>query len=37
MYGLAHTGISMFVYGGAAVVAGIGGVGIKLVEWFRQR
>lgn len=36
MYGLAHTGVSMFVYGGAALVAIGGGVAAKIASRFRR-
>lgn len=37
MYGLAHTGVSMVIYGGAALVALIVGGAIKLRDYLRRR
>lgn len=37
MYGLAHTGVSMVVYGGAALLALGGGVTIKVIQRLRRR
>lgn len=37
MYGLAHTGVSMFVYGGAALVSLSAGAALKVKSWLRRR
>ena len=37
MYGLAHTGVSMFVYGGAAVVVLLAGIVAKVSSrWWKR-
>lgn len=37
MYGLAHTGVSMVIYGGAAIVALVAGGVIKIRQHLRRR
>lgn len=37
MYGLAHTGVSMLVYGGAALVVLGTGVAVKVTQFLRRR